>query len=274
MSQTPAHLKEDGGATGRRGLSRRAIVLIVILVVCATAAALGVSYLIRTYNQISDVENSNQVTPAIPDSSAAGQSQQLVDNPIDFDSLTQANADVYAWIYVPNTNVNLPVVQSADDSYYLRHDVNGNDAALGAIFTESAYNTKSFADPVTIIYGHNGINETMFGSLHRFQDADFFAANDSFYVYTPGHIYTYRIVSAYTTNDQHLMLAYDGFDADGLARFEADVQAPNSISEHTRDVSLDADSRFVVLSTCNTGAQEEYGRYLVCGVMVDDQQTR
>ena len=35
-----------------------------------------------------------------------------VENPIDFKSLQQQNSDIYSWIYIPNTNVNYPVLQS------------------------------------------------------------------------------------------------------------------------------------------------------------------
>ena len=47
-----------------------------------------------------------------------------VENPIDFKSLQQQNSDIYSWIYIPNTNVNYPVLQShLDDNLYLDHDI-------------------------------------------------------------------------------------------------------------------------------------------------------
>ena len=50
--------------------------------------------------------------------------EELVDNPIDFASLKAKNEDVYAWINIPNTNINYPVVQSnVDDNYYLNRSI-------------------------------------------------------------------------------------------------------------------------------------------------------
>ena len=67
-----------------------------------------------------------------------------VEIPIDFPSLQAQNPDVYAWIQVPGTEVDYPILQSPDDNgYYLDHDINKSEAAAGAIFTEN-YNTKTF----------------------------------------------------------------------------------------------------------------------------------
>ncbi|WP_228065170.1 class B sortase, partial [Streptococcus cuniculi] len=64
------------------------------------------------------------------------------------------NPDVYAWLQVDGTKIDYPVAQHPrDDSYYLSHDVDGAETYYGAIFTELV-NTKTFEDPITIIYGH------------------------------------------------------------------------------------------------------------------------
>ncbi|HOP84648.1 MAG TPA: hypothetical protein PKW74_07255, partial [Ruminococcus bromii] len=34
------------------------------------------------------------------------------DNPIDFKSLQQQNSDIYSWVYIPNTNINYPVMHT------------------------------------------------------------------------------------------------------------------------------------------------------------------
>ena len=259
------------GHSMRKKGGRRPVVvaLVCVIVLCLVVAAIAIWRIVGLSTQISSIETAE--APAVPEQGA-----ELADNPVDFTALQEENPDVYAWIYVPGTEINHPVLQSAgDDSYYLTHDAKGDDNALGAVFSE-AYNTKSFEDPVTILYGHNGVNDLMFSTLHRYQDAGFFNENRIAYVYTPGHVRTYRIVSAYTTDDTHIMYKYNQFlTADKLAQFEADLADPHSIDQNVDvDVELGADSRLLVLSTCNTGALEQYGRYIVVGVMEDDQQTR
>ena len=246
------------------------IALAVILVLCLAGGIAGGMYLVNTYAQIRDVENSQEMNPALPDEVNADQS-----NPIDFSSLHGQNPDIYAWLYIPGTNVNYPVCQSAaDDAYYLDHTARKDESELGALFTERQFNNTDFQDRVTIIYGHNGFGDTMFTALHKFESSDFFNEHDKFYVYTPGHIYTYEIMSAFMADDQHIMGKYNLQTDIGFSQFVADIKHPSAIGANVRDVDVTYDSKLLVLSTCNTGALEATGRYLVCGVMVDDRQTK
>lgn len=76
--------------------------------------------------------------------------QPAVEIPIDFAALQQQNPDVYAWIKVPGTAVDYPILQSStDNGYYLNHTIDGEEKKEGAIFTEN-YNTKTFEDPNTV----------------------------------------------------------------------------------------------------------------------------
>ena len=55
----------------------------------------------------------------------AEETESTVEIPIDFQSLQAQNPDVYAWIQVPGTEVDYPILQSPDDNgYYLDHDIN------------------------------------------------------------------------------------------------------------------------------------------------------
>ena len=170
--------------------------------------------------------------------------------------------------------MNYPVCQSAeDDAFYLSHNAAGEESDLGAIFSERQFDGKELQDRVTILYGHNGYGDTMFTALHQFEHADFFDAHNRAYVYAPGHIYVYEVISAFMSDERHLMGLFNFQDDNDFARFETYIQNPNALGAQTRATELDADSKILVLSTCNTGALEATGRYIVCGVMVYDQPT-
>ena len=274
MQETPQTQTEHTESQPAKKSSRAIIaILIIVIVACLGGAAFGFSQMAQQTPKIEDAQNEEAVIPATPDSSSAA-SKALEKNPIDFEKLREQNEDIYAWIYVPNTNVNYAILRHpSDNAFYLTHDAMGADDIWGAIFTED-YNTTDFNDGVTLVYGHNGDEGQMFGTLHYFEDEQFFKDNDTFYIYAPGHIYTYRIVSAFTTDDQHVLYRYGYFQTyDELREFESEILDPHSIQQNVRDVELDDDSKIVVLSTCNTGALEDNGRYLVCGVLTDDQPT-
>lgn len=200
----------------------------------------------------------------------------LVENPIDFDALKEKNSDIYAWIKVDDTEVDYPVVQSpSDDSFYLKHDGETKKwSASGAIYTELVNNT-DFNDPITLIYGHNGYGSSMFTTLHRFEDSEFFNSHQYFYIYTPDRKLTYQVISAFKYDDRHIMNSFNFADKAVLKEFQSYIQNPeNSALKNVRtdlDVTIDENSKIVILSTCITN--QKSNRFLICGVLTNDEKT-
>lgn len=255
--------------TKKKKITPLVVVLIIVLVLCLAGGIAGGMYLVNTYSQIRDVENSKALEPTLPEEVSDG---ALMKNPVDFAALQSQNPDIYAWIYIPETDINFPVCQNPeDDSFYLTHDANKKESQPGAIFTEATFNNKHFQDPVTILYGHNGFGNTMFTTLHEYESSDFFKAHDTFYIYTADHVYTYKAISAFMADGNHLMGEFNFQSEDGFAQFVNYIQAPNVVGAITQPSNVQPNSRIVVLSTCNSGGLESVGRYLVCGVMVNDQ---
>lgn len=213
--------------------------------------------------------------PILPETSSSEQTSsiELAKNPINFDEQKALNHEIEAWISIPETNVNYPVLQSytSKENYYIDHDVEGNARTAGAIYIQKG-NNKDFSDRVTVIYGHNMKNRTMFGSLKDFRfKENFFEENRKFYIYTPGHILTYEIYSAFVYDDRHILNSFDFNDDEQFADFISQTVNPKTMTKKVlENVSIDTDDKLVVLSTC-TGIKTE--RYLVVGVLVDDQPT-
>lgn len=91
---------------------------------------------------------------------------------IDFNYWQNRNADVYAWIRIPGTKIDYPVVQGDEDGYYLSHDIDKESNIYGAIYTEKV-NGKDFSSPNTVLYGHHMKDGSMFGILKKYKKADF-----------------------------------------------------------------------------------------------------
>ncbi len=197
----------------------------------------------------------------------------LPDNPVDFEGLQALNSDIYAWIYIPNTGIDLPIFQAAqpkDDNYYMHRDVNGNYAYKGCIYTQRA-NSKDFSDPVTVIYGHHMYDGTMFSNLHYFLDDQFFEDNRYFYIYTPGQIMIYEIVSAFQYDERHILNSFDFSKEEIFQEYIDYILKPRTMVADVRDgVSVTTQDKIVTLSTCiNSGT----ARYLVQGVLRDVERT-
>lgn len=209
-------------------------------------------------------------------SQAPSTDQEQPENPIDFDAFREQNPDVYAWLYVPGTNVNLPILQSdIADNYYLYHNIYREDDPVGATYTQSQ-NNRNFTDPVTVIYGHtfqpdDDRADEAFGTLHRYEDKAFFDEHPFFYIYTPTTMFTYKVVSAYETDNSHILNTHDFSDQAVLQHYLDLVVDPEDADANVGDIEkLEAGSAYIVqLSTCTRPSVSE-SRYLVTGVMVGE----
>ena len=181
------------------------------------------------------------------------------------------NPDIYAWIYVPGTKVDYPILQHpTDDTYYLNYNLDGKKGYPGCIYSEKQYNSKDFTDACTVLYGHNMKNGTMFGSLHRYEDEDFFYENRYIYVYTPERLLVYKIFAAYEYSNEHLLANNDFESAYSFARFF--LMAKDRRSMHhifDEDVELTGEEHIITLSTCINGKPEN--RFLVQGVLINEE---
>lgn len=193
-----------------------------------------------------------------------------VKNPIDFDSLTAQYPDVYAWIQIPGTRVDYPIVQrEGDNAYYLRRTIEGKHKTEGSIFTED-YNGKDFTDANTIIYGHNMRNGSMFRTLHKYKDRAFFEENSTIYIYQKDKVLVYKIFAAYTYDNRHLMLSFDFDDENIFQNYLQNVLTKKDMSSNidTR-VGVTTKDKIITLSTCDNNKEQ---RYLVQAVLISIQE--
>ena len=255
-------------------------ILVAVIVVFALIAIGACGYLIyKTIN--SDLGKSEYDN--IASSFAADEPEETTvvrpevdtdttDSPVDLEELSAMNPDIYAWIYIPDTNVNYPVAQSSeDDNFYLEHDVYKNYSFPGTIYSQSC-NNLSFSDRVTVLYGHNMLNGSMFATLHNFSDTEFFNEHPYFYIYTADRKITYEIVSAFEYDDRHIMNSFDFSDDTVFQDWLDQAKNPRSVNMNVRDnVNLSLNSKMVVLSTCPNYST---GRYLVQGVLVKNERTK
>lgn len=193
-----------------------------------------------------------------------------INGSINFTELWKVNTDIYAWIKIPNTNVDYPVLQTdGDDGFYLNHNYKKQYEFAGSIYTEKL-NSKDFSDPNTVLYGHDMLNGTMFRTLHNFHDPGFFSANPYIYIYLPDRTLTYEIFSAYVYDDRHLLYSFDFNDKEVFADYlEYATDPTDSIMCNRRDIEVTADDKIITLSTCI--GNMESSRYLVQGVLISDE---
>lgn len=274
--------EKDNEKSNNNGKRRVLIIISVLLIICGLSI-----FVFQAYNRIA-AKNEDEKISSVATTVASSGTQKTAFSQTEngyfdkmqqeLDAVRENNGEAYSWIYVPDTNVNYPICQSAvDDEFYLRHSsVDQSWIASGAIYTESC-NTKTFDDRVTVIYGHNGYSDSMFTSLHKFEDSDFFSSSEHeyFYIYTSaGKKLKYQVISAFKYDDRHIMNSFDFQNNQVFESFIEMIKNPSSANKNVRkelDKEITVNDNIAVLSTCITN--QKSNRYLVCGVLVENEET-
>ena len=215
-----------------------------------------------------ETEMTEQVTET--EETESTEDEKIYCEPVyDFEELEAENEDIYAWIVVPGTMVDYPVLQSKTDNYYLDYNIDHTKGYPGCIYTNSC-NQKDFSDYITVLYGHNMKKGTMFGSLHRFEDENFFAEHDKIYVYTKDRRLTYTIRESVKFSDVYIPAEYPVNELAGRDAFLGDLEKymDNRASHSREGVSVGDSDRIITLSTCVNG--ERNRRYVVIGVLTEE----
>lgn len=119
---------------------------------------------------------------------------------IDFKSLKEKNEDVVAWIYIPDTVINYPVLWRKDDNnYYLRRDIDKREGSYDGIFMDGS-DREDLAQRQILFYGHHMKNGTMFTKICDFKEEEFFKEHRKVYLYTPDHAYALRTMACLYTD--------------------------------------------------------------------------
>jgi len=180
---------------------------------------------------------------------------------VDFDYLHNVNEDIIAWISIPDTDIDYPILQAGDNEYYLNRNLDGSKGRPACIFLD-CYNDSEFNDSMSVVYGHNMRNGTMFGKLKDFQDADYFRQHRDLYVYLPNETKNYQIVIASVFSDDYLFaddltLGQDGrYIFQGMKEKEASLFVEKLLkyrdkkANFSADYEIREDDRILVLSTC------------------------
>ncbi len=188
----------------------------------------------------------------------------------DFAQIIAQYPHAYAWIEIPGTNIDYPIIKHPEDNeYYLRRDAEGNYSINGCIFSE-LYNNNEFTDPITLVYGHY---------VYEYDGFKFFGGLQSMYrdnltdfgkiiVHHPDKELHYEVFAALPYTPYHILY---GWDYTNAGHFNYFLNSIKSIGDYDANINMDyevaPDDRLLVLSTCYNGNTDR--RYIVVAKLVE-----
>lgn len=171
---------------------------------------------------------------------------------VDFSSLNDQNSETVAWIQVPNTKIDYPVVQTSDNTFYLTHNFEKKNSKAGWIFLDYR-NDQELSNQNIVIYGHGRLDNSMFGSLRDYlKDDDFHENNRLIKLSTPTENRIYEIVSIYTIKPETYYLTTF---FENSSKWEQFLTTITSRSIYDYGVTLKKEDQILTLSTCRDDNQ-------------------
>nr|WP_288707513.1 class B sortase [uncultured Dorea sp.] len=181
------------------------------------------------------------------------------DNPT-LKDLKKLNPDVKAWIQVPKTNIDYPVVQGQDDMEYINKNVYGEFELSGAIFL-SCLNKDDFSDPYNLVYGHNMKNGGMFADVADFTNKEYFETHQKGKLYLTDTTRKIRFFACMKVTAADAKIYHpDGYRKENMKDLLDYIQA-NAVQY--RDVNVADENSLIALSTCSEA--ETNGRVVLIG---------
>lgn len=175
------------------------------------------------------------------------------------------NPDTVAWLKVNNTNIDYPIMQTDNNSYYLNYNINGEKDPNGWLFMDYA-NHHDLSDDNTIIYGHNRfVNGVMFGTLNKALWASWYTnpENQIIQFDTLYGSYKFQIFSIYIIPETVDYIDTTFPDSNKKSEFISKIV---SRSIYDFKVPLDKNSKILTLSTC----QNDEERLVVHAVLINE----
>ena len=166
------------------------VLIVLIILICIIAFSFSF-YII--FNDFQEKEQSNKDTENLIKETIIV-NEKTEEKNIDWDKLKEINKDIIAWIEIPDTIINYPILKD-NNLYYLKHSYNKKYNSNGSIFTT---NKNPFEEFETLLYGHNMKNGSMFSTLDKYMDENFLYTHQKFKIYTPNENYEATIFSVYS----------------------------------------------------------------------------
>lgn len=167
---------------------------------------------------------------------------------VDITKLKAKNADTVGWINVNNTNINYPFVQSKNNKYYLTHAFDGSVNEAGWVFLDYR-NDKNLSNRNNIIYAHSRLDRTMFGSLKKVLNREWFENRDNRVIRISNEKENtmWQVFSVYTVPEETYYITTDFVSDKDYLKFLKKIKKR---SIYNFDANVSSDSKILTLSTC------------------------
>ena len=179
--------------------------------------------------------------------------------------LQNENADIKGWIRIEDTNINYPLLQSDNNTYYLTHNYKKEQSNYGSIFINSNCDIKDDNANV-IIYGHDLKNGQMFQNLLKYESKSFYEQHPIIQIATDENEKQYEIICTFKSrvfyqNEKNVFRFYQYYNFDNEDKYSEYINNCKKIQLYDTGKTATYGEQLITLITCEYS--QENGRMVV-----------
>ena len=181
------------------------------------------------------------------------------------EELQKENIDIVGWIKILGTDIDYPVLQTVNNSYYLTHNYKKKYSYNGSIFLDKDVRLEK---PSTnyLVYGHRNKNRQMFDGLINYKKETYYKEHPIIQFTTINEDVEYEIIAVflsrvYYNNEKDVFRYYYFIDANNKEEFEYYINSSKKGSLYDTGKTAQYGDQLLTLSTCE-GSQKD-GRLIV-----------
>ena len=141
-----------------------------------------------------DYRESAKAYEKIREETVSSEQETVESSVVDTNRLLTMNPDYVFWLEIPETDISYPVVQTSNNSDYLRTSFTGEHRVGGCIFVDASC-PSDLSGRNTVIYGHRMHDGTMFSGLREYLNPEYAAKHAQLRIYLREEIRVYRLIS-------------------------------------------------------------------------------
>ena len=171
------------------------------------------------------------------------------------EALQKINSEIVALLEIEDTDINYPVLQTKDNNYYMKHNYKKEYSINGSIFLDKDY----LWDPPSsnlLIYGHNNKNGTMFQSLLKYKDKNYYTSHPYIKFTTNAESSIFEIFAVfesrvYLKSEKNVFRYYYFINSKNEEEYNDFVNNAKRASLYDTGITASFNEQLLTLSTCS-----------------------
>ena len=219
---------------------------LIIFIICIFISVYEIIDWTINNKKTSEIRSSIENVVTINNDETIGESEKYN---VDFEKLKGINSNTIGWLKVHGTDVEYPVVQGKDNSFYLNHSFDKKYNPAGWIFADYNNQFDEKMDKNTVIYGHNRRDGSMFCTLKNILKPEWYEneENKKIIFITENEKIIYETFSVYEIEEE---LYYVTTDFSSETKYQKFIDTVKSRSIVDFGVEINTEDEILTLSTC------------------------